>query len=198
MRVLILSWEYPPLSEQGYADRELFEYWSSRDPIAGYAARLQRDGAIGSGDLDRFKRDAEALVEQQARFDSFRELYNTERPHEALAFRYPAALYRPSPRSYPCALREPEYDQDCAVRRVRSNGEIKWRGELIFVSQVLVGEPVAIEQTPSGDWRLRYADVELVFDGKTATVLGKNINAFAQASNSTRATTPNNNRSGLR
>src|SRR5438067_1036453 len=60
------SWEYPPLTEQGYADRELFEYWAARDPIPTYAARLQRDGVIGPGDLDRFKRDAELLVESQA------------------------------------------------------------------------------------------------------------------------------------
>jgi putative transposase len=111
---------------------------------------------------DTAKPPAASLAEQQARFDSFREIYNNERPHEALAFQYPAALYRPSPRPYPCALREPEYGH-CAVRRVRSNGEIKWRGELIFVSQVLVGEPVGIEQTPSGDWRVRYADLELGF-----------------------------------
>lgn len=101
------------------------------------------------------------LAEQQARFDAFREIYNNERPHEGLGFQYPAALYRPSPRSYPCALREPEYGIDCEVRRVRSNGEIKWRGELIFVSQVLDGEPVGIDRTASGDWRVRYADIEL-------------------------------------
>jgi 2-oxoisovalerate dehydrogenase E1 component len=61
------SWEYPPLTEQGYADREQFEYWSARDPIPIYAARLQREGVIASGDLERFKRDAETLVESQAR-----------------------------------------------------------------------------------------------------------------------------------
>ena len=58
-------------------------------------------------------------------------------------------------------LREP--GDDCAVRRVRSNGEIKWRGELIFVSQVLVGEPVGIDQTETGQWRVRYAGIELGF-----------------------------------
>src|SRR5206468_1816018 len=40
------SWEYPALTEQGYADRELYEYWSARDPIAMYAAKLQREGII--------------------------------------------------------------------------------------------------------------------------------------------------------
>src|SRR5262249_34259972 len=61
------AWEYAPLTEQGYADRELYEYWGAADPIAQYAARLERLGIIAEGDLDRFKRDAEAIVEQQAR-----------------------------------------------------------------------------------------------------------------------------------
>ena len=46
---------------------------------------------------------------------------------------------------------------------LRSNGEIRWKGELIFVSQVLIGEPVGISRTVNGEWRVRYADVELGF-----------------------------------
>ena len=112
---------------------------------------------------DTAKPPAGTGVEQQVRFDRFRRIFNDERPHEALDFQYPAALYQPSPRPYPCPPRDPEYGQDCSVRRVRSNGEIKWRGDLVFVSQVLVGEPVGIEQTASGDWRVLYADIELGF-----------------------------------
>jgi 2-oxoisovalerate dehydrogenase E1 component beta subunit len=61
------GWEYPPLTEQGYANRDLYEYWSARDPIALYAARLERAGLIGPGDLDGFKHEAAAIVEQEAR-----------------------------------------------------------------------------------------------------------------------------------
>jgi putative transposase len=110
---------------------------------------------------DTAKPPASSGAEQQECFDRFRRIFNDERPHEALDLQYPAALYQPSARQYPCPTRDPEYGQDCAVRRVRSNGEIKWRGDLVFVSQVLVGEPVGIEQTASGDWRVRYADVGL-------------------------------------
>jgi 2-oxoisovalerate dehydrogenase E1 component len=61
------SWEYAPLAEQGYANRELYTYWAGRDPIARYARRLESAGVIAAGDLDRFKREAEAIVEEQAR-----------------------------------------------------------------------------------------------------------------------------------
>jgi hypothetical protein len=42
--------------------------------------------------------------------------------------------------------------------------------------QVLLSRPDKLRISRTGG----YADVELVFDGKTATVLGKNVNAFAQ------------------
>ena len=53
-------------TEQGYADRELYEFWAARDPIATYAARLEaRRASSRPGDLERFKRDAEAIVEER-------------------------------------------------------------------------------------------------------------------------------------
>jgi len=61
------SWSYPPLTEAGYADRDAYEYWRQRDPIATYAAKLQRDGVIREGDLEQWKREAESLVEAEAR-----------------------------------------------------------------------------------------------------------------------------------
>ncbi len=62
------SWDYPEVSEQGYANRELYAFWSSRDPLTTYAARLEAEGIIGPDDLPRIKREVEAIVEEQARF----------------------------------------------------------------------------------------------------------------------------------
>src|SRR4029079_378814 len=61
------SWEIPPLVDAGYANRELYEYWAARDPIALYSAKLTAEGLLAPDDLDRFKREAEALVEPEAR-----------------------------------------------------------------------------------------------------------------------------------
>jgi 2-oxoisovalerate dehydrogenase E1 component len=61
------SWEYPPASDQGYADRELYEYWSARDPIVTYAARLEEEGLVDRRDVENLRHDAEAIVEEQAR-----------------------------------------------------------------------------------------------------------------------------------
>ena len=104
---------------------------------------------------------AASLADQQASFDRFRDEYNQLRPHEALDQETPASRFQPSPRPYPDRLAEPSYDTEHAVRRVRSSGEIKWGGDLIFVSETLVGEPVGIAETESGDWIVRFFDHDL-------------------------------------
>jgi putative transposase len=98
---------------------------------------------------------------QQARFDRFREDFNTQRPHEALGQATPHAHYRRSERAYPRHLSEPTYDIDQAVRRVRSNGCIKWGGEMIFVTEALAGEPVGVTETDVGDFIVRFIDLDL-------------------------------------
>src|SRR5262249_10927614 len=61
------SWSYPPLTDQGYANRELYAYWSARDPLVMYAARLESERVIEPGESERIRPDAEAIVEEQAR-----------------------------------------------------------------------------------------------------------------------------------
>jgi 2-oxoisovalerate dehydrogenase E1 component len=61
------GWEYPEPTEGGYADRDLYASWASRDPIPAYAARLESEGIVQAGDLDRLKHEAAAMVEEQAR-----------------------------------------------------------------------------------------------------------------------------------
>jgi putative transposase len=135
---------------------------------------------------DTARRPAETLPEQQARFDAFRHDYNHERPHEALGQAVPASRYERSPRPYPDRIDEPWYDPDHAVRRVRPSGEIKWGGELVFVSEALAGEPVGIAETERGDWLVRFADVELgIIDRRT----GK-LRRFAPGRPARRKATP--------
>lgn len=104
-----------------------------------------------------------SLPRQQGAFDNFRGEYNNERPHEALGQRPPAALYQPSPRRLPRKLPQVEYPTHFEVRHVRTGGEIKWRGELVFVSEVLAGEYVGFEETESGLWIARFGPIQLGF-----------------------------------
>jgi 2-oxoisovalerate dehydrogenase E1 component len=62
-----ISWDYAPLHESGYADRELYDFWAKRDPIPAYAAKLEAEGVASAGDLARFQAEAQDLVEEEAR-----------------------------------------------------------------------------------------------------------------------------------
>jgi 2-oxoisovalerate dehydrogenase E1 component len=62
-----VSWDYPRVDGKGYADREAYVFWSRRDPIANYAARLEAEGIIDAGELERLRREADALVATEAR-----------------------------------------------------------------------------------------------------------------------------------
>lgn len=90
---------------------------------------------------------AETPTAQQLRFDGFSHTFNFERPHQALGLRPPATLYRPSTRPYPVHIDDPIYPPNSLMRRVRSNGEIRWKGSLIFLSEALTGEAVGITET---------------------------------------------------
>ena len=104
---------------------------------------------------------AASLNAQARRFARFCRVYNEERPHEALGMAVPASLYVPSSRAWSGRLRSPEYASGVAVRRVRTNGEIKWRGDLVWLSSTLVGEPVGLEEDEDGVWRVRFGPVQL-------------------------------------
>ena len=103
------------------------------------------------------KPPAQDLHQQQAVFNAFRQEFNTERPHEALQMETPASRYYASLRSYPETLPEIDYGDDFEVRRVRSNGEIKWQGQRLYVSEALVGEWVGLKETDSNQWELYFS-----------------------------------------
>ncbi len=98
---------------------------------------------------------------QQRAFEEFRQEYNHERPHEALGMQTPAACYTPSARAYPRRLPEVEYPSHYRVRRVRSNGEIKWRGRRLFLSEALIGEPVGLQEVEQDLWRIEFGPIPL-------------------------------------
>lgn len=116
---------------------------------------------------------AKNLAAQQRRFNAFRQEFNHERPHEALGQRPPAEFYQASPRPYPKKLREVEYPGHYEVRRVRTDGSIKWQGRFLYVSQVLCGEPVGLEEVDDGIWSLHFAQLLLArFDQRERRLQG--------------------------
>lgn len=111
------------------------------------------------------------LQQQQQRFDAFMEEYNRQRSHEALKRRTPSELYKASPRNYPIKLAEIEYEAGTTVRKVRHNGEIKWKGSLIYVTDILAKEPLGLSQIDEFQWEIRYSFHLLgVLDERTSKI----------------------------
>lgn len=87
------------------------------------------------------------LAACQSRFDRWRDCYNLERPHEALAMATPATRYQSSPRSFPETLPPIEYDARDVVRKVQAKGALSYRGQIFRVAKALRGYPVALRST---------------------------------------------------
>ena len=104
--------------------------------------------------------------EQQARFDRFRRHYTEARPHEAIGQATPASCWQPPSRTLPTHLDDPWYDAGHEVRRVRHSGEIKWRGEFVFIGEALAGELVGLAEIDDGCHLVRFAGRDLGLIGR--------------------------------
>jgi transposase InsO family protein len=91
------------------------------------------------------------LADAQRAFDVFRQIYNHERPHEALNLDVPISRYRPSERTYPDRLPPIDYDPALPVRKVDVSGRIQFRGRRFNIAKALSGERVAIQSHPDRD-----------------------------------------------
>lgn len=109
--------------------------------------------------------------QQQRVFDRFRYEYDILRPHRSVSRKPPATIQR----QYRIPFREriESYDYAAYVepRRVRSNGQIKWLGEQFFLTEVLAGEFVALEQIDNDEWDIWYRHVVIgTFDARRRRV----------------------------
>jgi putative transposase len=100
------------------------------------------------------------VLQQQARFDAFVQQYNHERPHEALAMKVPADVYRRSSRVYR-GLQEltyPFHDHTIPVTRC---GRICFKRRKINLSQVFAGQNVGVTQVGDRIWLVTFMQYDL-------------------------------------
>ena len=102
-----------------------------------------------------------SMADQQRAFDRFRHDYNEDRPHEALGQTPPARHYEPSLRVMPEHPREPEYDSELVVRRVKVGGTLSWKGQLLRIGMLLGGQPVGLRQVDDDEWEIFYGPLPI-------------------------------------
>lgn len=96
-------------------------------------------------------------AETQLAFDTFRQTYNQERPHEAIGMQPPISRYQPSSRPFPSVLPEPVHDEGDLLRKVRQSGEIHFAGRRHSIGGGLVGEWVGLRPTMiDGVYQVRF------------------------------------------
>lgn len=82
---------------------------------------------------------------QQRRINRWLGIYNDQRPHEALGQRPPAEFYKADRKRKEGCVARLTYPRDWSVRRVRSNGQIRWQGRLRFIGEAFVGYRVGLK-----------------------------------------------------
>jgi transposase InsO family protein len=112
----------------------------------------------------------QTLLHQQERFDTFREHFNRERPHEALGQRPPSSVYVPSAQAR-TSVGELDYPLHDDVRTVAASGHIhvlRRRGTCLFLSSSLAGQRVGLREIEPDRVLITFADLDLgVFDLST-------------------------------
>jgi putative transposase len=104
------------------------------------------------------------LRQQQQRFDRFQRDYNEQRPHQALGHHTPASCYVASARRYPKRLTSPDYPREWTVRRVYHKGSFYWNHRLLFLSDALDDEFIALAPGPhDGCLRIYYGHVPIAY-----------------------------------
>src|SRR5688572_23555405 len=107
------------------------------------------------------------LLQQQARFDTFVQRYNEERPHQALDMQTPASRYTASRRPYE-GLEELEYPTHDWTAIITTCGRICYQRRKINVSQVFAGQKVGVKQVDEHIWLVTFMHYDLgYFDDET-------------------------------
>jgi len=107
------------------------------------------------------------VLQQQARFDTFLEQYNQQRPHQALDMKVPADLYVRSDRLYR-GLEELTYPFLDGTFTVTQCGRICFKARKVNLSHVFAGQNVGVTQVGERVWLVTFMRYDLgYFDDET-------------------------------
>ena len=87
------------------------------------------------------------LSHLQGALDRWRDVYNFERPHEALDLDTPAMHYQPSLRPFPEQVPPVEYPAELLVRKVQQGGVAYVHGREFRIGRAFTGYPIGLQPT---------------------------------------------------
>jgi transposase InsO family protein len=151
----ILADNGPPWGTAGHGEHSRLGVWLMDLDIGLIHGRPYHPQTQGKD--ERFHRTLKAevmsrevfktLAQAQAAFDRWRPIYNTKRPHQALALEPPVTRYRMSSRSMPDAIKPPDYEPEASVKTVGQNGDFTFNSRTWRTSKAFAGKTLAIRTT---------------------------------------------------
>src|SRR5258708_152351 len=102
------------------------------------------------------------FLQQQARFDKFIDVFNNERPHEALQMKCPVEIYRPSPRIYQ-GLPDIDYPFHDRTIVVTHCGRICLRTKKINFTTAFPGQASGLKEVHEHTWLVTFFHYDLAY-----------------------------------
>jgi putative transposase len=102
------------------------------------------------------------LLQQQEKFYYFRKEFNHQRPHQAIAMKHPADVYRHSARKYAGLpdITYPGYDKSLLITNC---GRVCLNNQKIHVSRAFANQPVGLKEVDGGIWQIDFMSYTLGF-----------------------------------
>jgi transposase InsO family protein len=113
------------------------------------------------------------LAECQRVFDSWRHIYNHERPHQALDLATPSKRYWQSHRCFPETLPAIEYGPEDIVRKADVNGDVSFKNHRIRLGKPFRGELIALRPLADGVFSIFFCTNQIgTIDLRVASACG--------------------------
>jgi len=145
----------PPWGDGGRNDFTLLGVWLIETGIAISHSRPYHPQTLGKE--ERFHRTLKAdamqgppfadLAQAQAAFERWRQVYNAERPHDALGGAVPLDRYRISPRDFKETPEPFEHAPGDHVRKIQQKGATSLLGRPFKICKAFAGRAVAFRPT---------------------------------------------------
>ena len=112
--------------------------------------------------LEATDQEVSNLLQQQERFDYFRKEFNYQRPHQAIAMKRPADVYRQSASKSTGLpyVTDPGYDKSLLITNC---GRICLNKQKIHISKAFANQPVGLKEVDSGIWQVDFMSYTLGF-----------------------------------
>jgi len=132
-----------------------FEVWLMEYDVLPIHGRIMHPQTQGKEERFHRTMDVELLklieIENMAHaqdcFNTFRNCYNNDRPHEALNMGIPAEFYHESKRKMPTAISEWEYPNEYMLRKIKPTGYLTFGNQGYFLSEAFAEKTVAVRES---------------------------------------------------